>query len=142
MLFSESLFAAEVHEIMAQGILLFQYEVDKKPGGVTSLAGLPLYLDLVPSGVKKVYLRFDTAAYVVELLKYCAEGKSERFGVIEFAVGADTTHGFKKGVGEVPLTAWHTLYREVNGKLVNTGQQYAGVCFVPNWMAAKKDGPT
>jgi hypothetical protein len=44
-------------------------------------------LDLVPSGVNKVCLRSDAAAYVVELLKYCAEGKSERFGAIEFAVG-------------------------------------------------------
>ena len=31
---------------MAQGILPFQYEVDKKPRGMTALAGLPLYLDL------------------------------------------------------------------------------------------------
>jgi hypothetical protein len=31
---------------MPQGVLPFQYEVDKKPGGMTALAGLPLYLDL------------------------------------------------------------------------------------------------
>jgi hypothetical protein len=32
---------------MAQGVLPFQYEVEKKQGGMTSLGGLPLYLDLM-----------------------------------------------------------------------------------------------
>jgi hypothetical protein len=31
---------------MAQGILPYKYEEDKKAAGMTSLAGLPLYLDL------------------------------------------------------------------------------------------------
>ena len=30
---------------MAQGVLPFQYEVEKKTGGMTSLAGLPLYIE-------------------------------------------------------------------------------------------------
>ena len=32
---------------------------------------------------------------------YCAEGKSERFGVIEFAVGADVTESFRLAVGRL-----------------------------------------
>jgi hypothetical protein len=126
-----------------QGMMLFsEFRDGNVPADYDLLRPFKQALDLVPSGVKKVYLRSDTAAYVVELLKYCAEGKNERFGVIEFAVGADMTPEFKKAVSQVPQTAWHTLYREVNGKRVDTGQQYAEVCFVPNWMAAKKDGPT
>ena len=31
---------------MAQGILPFQYEIEKTPSGMTALAGLPAYLDL------------------------------------------------------------------------------------------------
>ena len=31
---------------MPQGILPYKYEEEKKPGGMTSLVGLPLYLDL------------------------------------------------------------------------------------------------
>ena len=31
---------------MAQGILPFKYEVEKKTTGMTALAGLPVYLDL------------------------------------------------------------------------------------------------
>jgi hypothetical protein len=33
--------------MLPQGVLGFQYEADRSSGGLTSLAGLPLYLDLV-----------------------------------------------------------------------------------------------
>jgi hypothetical protein len=46
-------------------------------------------LEQLPEGVTKVYARTDTQGYEREFLQYLAEGKSERFGVIEFAVGAD-----------------------------------------------------
>jgi hypothetical protein len=32
---------------MVQGLLAFKYEQEKKDAGMTALAGLPLYLDLV-----------------------------------------------------------------------------------------------
>ena len=35
--------------MLAQGVLGFQYEAERRSGGLTSLAGLPLYLDLVHS---------------------------------------------------------------------------------------------
>jgi hypothetical protein len=98
-------------------------------------------LELVPAGVEKVYLRSDTAGYYVELLKYCAEASSERFGIIEFAIGADVTQAFRTAVREIPETAWPRLFRVVNGKRKDTGQEWAEVCFVPKWTAAKKNGP-
>jgi hypothetical protein len=33
--------------MLPQGVLGFQYEADRSSGGLTSLAGLPLYLDLI-----------------------------------------------------------------------------------------------
>ena len=40
--------------IMAQGILPFKYEEEKKTTGMTALAGLPLYLELAQkAGWKK-----------------------------------------------------------------------------------------
>ena len=36
-------------------------------------------------------MRSDTAGYQQEFLRYCAEGKDQGFGVIEFAVGVDVT---------------------------------------------------
>jgi hypothetical protein len=75
------------------------------------------------------------------LLIYCAEGKNKRFGVIEFAIGADVTPEFKRAVTEVEEGEWHQLKREVDGQKKPTGQEWAEVCFVPNWVAAHKDGP-
>jgi hypothetical protein len=110
-----------------QGMMLFsEFRDCNVPVDYDLLRSFNHALDLVPLGVKKVYLRSETAAYVVELLKYCAEGKNERFGVIEFAVGADMTQEFKKAVVEVPQTAWHTLYREVNCR-VQAGAELRGL---------------
>lgn len=43
-------------------------------------------LEHLPEGIERVYLRTDTAGYQQDLLKHCAEGKDERFGVIGFTV--------------------------------------------------------
>jgi hypothetical protein len=126
-----------------QGVMLFS---EFRDGNVPAGYDLPRLfkeaLELVPAGVKKVYLRSDTAGYIVELLKYCAEGRSERFGVIEFAVGAKITEALKEAVWEVPESGWQALRRSVEGELVETGQQWAEVCFVPNWVGNKKYGPS
>jgi hypothetical protein len=94
-------------------------------------------LELIPKGVERVYLRSDAAGYQGDLLKYCAEGKSQRFGVIEFAVGVDVTAEFKKAVREVAEADWRPLAGEVGGRV----QEYAEVCFVPRLVGAKKHGP-
>jgi hypothetical protein len=54
-----------------------------------------------------------------------AKGKNERFGVIEFAIGADVTAAFRKAVTEVEETDWQALKREVDGQLKETGQDWA-----------------
>ncbi len=98
-------------------------------------------LSMLPPGVVKVFLRTDTAGHEWQLIRYCAEGKNERFGVIEFAIGADVTQAFKKAVAEVPEEDWQPLTRMVKGKAKPTGQEWAEVCFVPNKAALKKHGP-
>jgi hypothetical protein len=45
--------------------------------------------------VKKVSLRSDTAGNQEELLLYCGEGRDPRFGMIEFAIGADVMQAFR-----------------------------------------------
>jgi len=125
-----------------QGLVLFsEFRDGNVPADYDLLRPFKQSLELVAEGVNKVYLRSDTAGYYVDLLKYCAEGKSERFGVIEFAVGADMTEAYKVAVWEVAEADWHRLLRMVNGKMVDTGQEYAEVCYVPNWVASKKGGP-
>ena len=124
-----------------QGLVLHsEFRDGNVPAGHEQLRVLQEALECLPEGVEKVYLRSDTAGYQVNLLKYCAEGGSERFGVIEFAVGVDVGDDFKKAVGEVGEDQWQPLKKQVGGERVETGQQWAEVCFVPDWMR-KKYGP-
>jgi hypothetical protein len=126
-----------------QGLVLFsEFRDGNVPADYDLLRPFKRALELVPPGVKQVYLRSDSAGYIVDLLKYCAEGKDKRFGVIEFAVGTDVTESFRQAVREVAETDWRPLYRDVHGERVETGQEYAEVCFVPNWVGHKKHGPS
>lgn len=108
------------------------------PAGWENLRLLREALEVLPQGVMNVYYRGDTASYQHELLRYCAEGKNERFGVIEFAVGVDVTPEFKKAVKGVEKSDWQPLER-ADGK--RTNQQWAEVCFVPSWVGHRKGGP-
>ena len=111
------------------------------PAGYQQLRVLIEALEHLPRGVDKVMLRSDTAGYQQKLLRYCAEGRDERFGVIEFAVGVDVTTEFRRAVSEVAEKEWHVLYRKVGEHLVDTGQQWAEVNFVPNWIGHSKKSP-
>jgi len=108
------------------------------PAGYQQLRVLTEALAALPCGVDEVMLRTDTAGYEVEMLRYCAQGKDERFGVIRFAVGVDVTDAFRHAVSEVADDDWHPL-PSADGR--DSGQQWAEVCFVPNWVARRKDGP-
>jgi len=99
-------------------------------------------LAMLPAGVDKVCLRSDTAGYQWELMKYCAEGRDERFGVIDFAIGVDVSPDFRKAVAQVAEADWQPLSRHVNGRLVADGQQWAEVCFVPQDIQRSKNGPS
>jgi hypothetical protein len=112
------------------------------PAGFQNLEAFQKTLEVLPRGVVKVYLRSDTAAYQQELLIYCAKGQNKRFGVIEFAIGVDVTADFRKAVSEIEEADWQTLKREIDGRQVETGQEWAEVCFVPAWTAKSKNGPT
>ena len=111
------------------------------PAGHQQLRVLRESLGHLPSGVEQVLVRSDTAGYQQEFLRYCAEGKDQRFGVIEFAVGVDVTPEFKAAVARTTEDEWGELGREVDGRRVETGQQYAEVNFVPNWIGHSKTSP-
>jgi hypothetical protein len=96
---------------------------------------------MLPAGVQKVFMRSDSAGYQQEVLEYCAEGEHERFKVIEFAVSADVTAAFRAAVREIKEQDWKTLRRIEKDASVATDQQWAEVCFVPNWAAKSKKQP-
>lgn len=126
-----------------QGMIVHtEFRDGNVPAGYEQRRVLEEALSSLPAGVEKVYLREDTAGYEWDLLKYCAEGRNERFGVIEFAVGADVTLEFKKAVARLTEEEWQPLGRKGAGQRQETDQQWAEVCFVPNAVGHKKGGPS
>ena len=125
----------------AELIVHSEFRDGNVPAGYQQLRVLTEALGHLPSGVGKVLLRSDAAGYQHELLRYCAEGRDERFGVIEFAVGVDVTPEFRRSVYEVAEQEWHPLHRSWGSTWVETGQQWAEVNFVPDWVAYSKKNP-
>ena len=109
--------------------------------GYEQLRVLKESLQCLPSGVSKVMMRSDSAGYQKELLKYCAEGRDERFGVIEFCVGVDVMPEFREAVSEVEEDGWQDLYRTEGEQPERTGQQYAEVGYVTSWTGYSRNSP-
>jgi hypothetical protein len=122
-----------------QLMLYTEFRDGNVPAGHEQLRVLQEALDMLPKGVKKVYLRSDTAGYQHALLKYCDHEKHERLGRIEFAIGCDVTKEFKKAVAEVE--EWKPVMKEVKGEMRKTGKEWAEVCFVPNAIGSSRNGP-
>jgi hypothetical protein len=97
-------------------------------------------LALLPDDVETVSLRSDSAGYQIELLKYCAEGKNARFGVIEFTVSADVNAEFRRAALAADAV-WKPLC-DAAGRPSEYEQEYAEVAFVPSWIGnRRKDAP-
>lgn len=112
------------------------------PAGYQQLRVLQESLAQLPESVETVSIRSDTAGYQKELLRYCAEGSNERFGVIDFAIGADVTESFRQAIREVQEVQWFPVLRtDMDGRQYETGQQWAEVCYVPSWAGHGKKNP-
>jgi hypothetical protein len=123
-------------------VLHTEFRDGNVPAGHEQLRVLKESLSLLPEGVEQVRLRSDTAGYQHSLLRYCERGKDRRFGRIEFAVGADVTPEFKKAVlTEVSHQDWQPIYREFDGKRIQTNQEWAEVCFIPDAIGHRMDAP-
>lgn len=122
-----------------QGTMLYsEFRDGNVPAGHEQLRVLKDCLRHLPEGVKTVSLRSDTAGYQEELLLYCGEGTDQRFGTIDFAVGADVTEAFRSAVLATREDAWQPLVRMFDGKPQQTDQEWAEVCYVPNWAGHSK----
>ena len=111
------------------------------PAGYEQLRVFQEALASMPPGVGKVYHRSDTAGYQQDLLKYCAQGRNKRFGVIEFAIGADVTPAFRAAVAELAEKDWHPIGQDPDDESSPPRQEWAEVCFVPAWAGHSKNGP-
>lgn len=121
-------------------ILHTEFRDGNVPAGYEQLRILKESLQHLPAGVEKVMLRSDTAGYQHDLMKFCEAGENNRFGKIEFAIGANVTADFKKAVAELEDSDWNPLYKTVNGKQIKTDSEWAEVCYVPNKIGHSKNG--
>jgi len=122
-------------------IVLSEFRDGNVPAGYQQLRLLKETLNQLPNGVEKVCVRSDTAGYQKEFLRYCAEGCDERFDVIDFAVGINVTESFRQAVRDVEEDQWHPITQtDSDGRSYETHQQWAEVCYVPNWVACSKKG--
>ncbi len=119
-----------------QGVMLHsEFRDGNVPAGFEQLRVLKTCLNEAAAlGVNRVYLRSDGAGDQQDLLLYCGEGKDARFGVIDFAVSAPVTTEFRKAVLAVKEADWQPLVRtDADGNRIETDQEWAEVCYVPNW---------
>ena len=125
-----------------QGLLVgSEFRDGNVPAGFEQLRMLEESLENLPEGVKKVYVRSDSAGYQQNILNYCAQGKSKRFGIIDFAISVRSSQSFKAAVLAVTEKDWNPIYKEDNGQRIKTDQEWAEVCFVPAWTVKRKDSP-
>jgi hypothetical protein len=112
--------------------------------GYGQLEELRRILSRLPLGIKKISLRSDSAGYQEEMMKYCAEGKDERFGVIDFTISCPVTKEFREAVKAVPQEEWKPVVKVVERNGIKyfreTGQEYADVVYVPQWAGYSKSG--
>ena len=71
------------------------------PAGHRQLRLLEESLERMPTGVEQVLVRPETAGHQQEFLRYCAEGRNQRFGVTGFAVGVALSREFREAAAQV-----------------------------------------
>lgn len=123
-------------------MLLSEFRDGNVPAGWNQLSVMKQAILMLPKSVRSVRLRSDTAGYEHALLKWLdASDNKGRIGRIEFAISCDVTQEFKAAVMQVEESEWRPLFKEVNGRKVRTGREYAEVCFVPDAIAFTKNAP-
>jgi hypothetical protein len=115
-----------------------RYSDGNVTAGHDQLGELKRVLSRLPAGVKEVSLRSDSAGYQAGLMKYCASGSDERFGVINFGISCDAGREFKDAAKRVPESDWRPLRKEAGSACA---QEWSEVSYAPNALARSKKDP-
>lgn len=115
-----------------------QFRDGNVPPSYGQLEELKRVLANVPDGVKKVQLRSDSAGYQIDLLKYCALGENERFGVIDFAISCPIVQELREAAKQVTEEQWQTEFVETSKGLKATNQEWAEVAYASNELSLSK----
>jgi hypothetical protein len=115
-----------------------RFQAGNVPSGYAQLEELKRILSTCPEEVVEVTLRSDSAGYQEDILRFCAEGQDERFGVINFTISCKVAEGFKQAAKAVPEADWKPVLKEVKKhgvtELKETGREWAEVNYVPDWV--------
>ncbi len=123
-------------------LLQSEFRDGNVPASFELLRILQESLNKVPETIGRVYLRSDTAAYQSELIDYCVNGQHDKVKKIEFAISAKITRGFKEATLALKNSDWHCIEKiDKQGNVFKTEQEWAEVCFVPDWTVYRKDSP-
>jgi hypothetical protein len=118
-------------------IVADQFRDGNVPAGTRLREVLHKALQALPSTVRLVRLRSDSAGYVHELMDWCRREISGR-PRIEFAISADMTEPLRTAIQALPEGAWKPL-RKINAKgWVEGCKEWAEVEFVPTKPSRRK----
>ena len=110
-------------------VLHTEFRDGNVPASYDNLRMLKKSISMLPEGVEEVYFRSDSAAYQHDIMKFCIKNK------IGFAIAAEVSKGFKE---DASLSEWSPFYKEIDGKLYKTDQEYALVNYIPDAPRFKK----
>ena len=124
-------------------ILASGYRDGNVPSGYGQKEELERVLSSLPGEVEVVSLRSDCAGYQTDLLTYCNEGKSDRFGRISFGISCPMVKEFREAIEGVPEEEWKPLGKEtikLKDGTVRPAAEWAEVHYFPNSLSFKKHG--
>jgi hypothetical protein len=119
-------------------ILADQFRDGNVPAGVGLLPVLKDAVSALPSSVRLVRVRSDTAAYVHEVLNWCRKEIPGR-PRIEYAISADMRDELRAAIQALPEEAWEPLRKMTDQGLVIGRKEWAEVEFVPTKPSRKKN---
>ena len=119
-------------------ILADQFRDGNVPAGMGLLPVLKDALSALPSSIRLVRVRSDSAAYVHEVLNWCRKEVPGR-PRIEFAISADMREELRAAIQALPEKAWKPLRKLTDQGLVMGRKEWAEVEFVPTKPSRKKN---
>jgi hypothetical protein len=119
-------------------ILADQFRDGNVPAGMGLLPVLKDALSALPSTIRLVRVRSDSAAYIHEVLNWCRKEVPGR-PRIEFAISADMRDELKAAIQALPEEAWKPLKKVTDQGLVIGRKGWAEVEFVPTKPSKKKN---
>jgi hypothetical protein len=118
-------------------IVADQFRDGNVPAAMGLLPVLKKAILALPSTVRRVRVRSDSAAYVHEVLDWCRKQIPGR-PRIEFAISADMTDELRAPIQALPEEAWKPLRKLTDKGLIVGRKEWAEVQFVPSKASRKK----